>query len=139
MEQSGQIRYLRKDSTIETLLDNLRASLYEPVDGCTLTLYEIGITTGSYDEGGKLNIDEDVLKEAISSDPEEVMKLFSQQSDTYPQSSARDLTAEERSVRSEECGLMWKVFDTLEDSVSTKRDLHGNKGFYLRKLAQQVT
>jgi len=132
---NSQAKYgiLEKDSTIETLLDNLRSSLYTPVDGCTLTLYEIGITTGSYDEGGKLNIDEDILTEAISNDPEEVMKLFSQQSDTYPESSARDLTAEEREVRSEESGLMWKVFDTLEDSVSTKRDLHGNKGFLLEK------
>lgn len=41
-----------------------------------LSLSEIGITTGSYLEKGKLYVDEDKLKKMLDERPEDVMNLF---------------------------------------------------------------
>lgn len=100
----AQYGILENDSVINSMLKDLRSLAYSSVEGCDLTFYEIGITTGSYEEGGILNIDEDTLMEAIENDPESVMNLFCQQSDSYSSTSARGLTSDEREVRTSECG-----------------------------------
>lgn len=131
--EQAKVGLLNGDSILKGLLQDLRTALYQNVSGTDCTLFTIGVKTGSYDERGKLVLDETALKEALEEDPEAVITLFTQRSETYPAASARKLSAEQRTVRTEENGLMWNLFDQLEDRISTVTDTAGNKGTLLEK------
>ncbi|MFJ7639473.1 flagellar hook-associated protein 2 [Peribacillus sp. NPDC097225] len=78
-EEKAKSGTLKNDSTLKNLLTTMRSSLYTSVSGMTgtNTLSKLGITTTSnYLEGGKLTIDEDKLRAAISEDPNAIYKLF---------------------------------------------------------------
>lgn len=134
--ESAKTGLLEDDSIIQGLLRDLRGVLYNSVSGCDSTLYTIGITTDSYDESGKLVVDETLLAEALEEDPEAVLALFTQKSASYPESSARKLSASERAVRKSESGLMVNFFDALEDRISTVTDTSGVKGLLLQKAGK---
>lgn len=109
-EEKARSGILRSDSTLQSLVRNMRSALYESVDG--LGLYNIGITTSSsYSDKGKLIIDEDKLKDAIEDNPSQVANLFSK----------------------DEEGLAHKLYDILEDNITTKTDSDGRKGILLEK------
>lgn len=85
-EELARSGLLRNDPLLSSIVTKMRATMYAVVPGLTgkyNTLAEIGITTGSYDEKGKLYINEDKLKEALREDPEGVMNLFTKSSDVY--------------------------------------------------------
>jgi flagellar hook-associated protein 2 len=71
---------LKNDSILSSAMYRFRSSLFETVKGLPngdfSQLSDIGITTGSYLEKGKLYINESKLKEAIAANPEQVMNLF---------------------------------------------------------------
>ncbi|RHW39928.1 hypothetical protein D1B33_03520 [Lysinibacillus yapensis] len=80
-EEKAKSGILRSDSTVKNALSNLRETLYQSVEGVDEkynALYKIGITTTStYNDGGKIRIsDEDALREALTKDPDSVIKLF---------------------------------------------------------------
>lgn len=123
---------LASDSTLKSMLTSIRSALMSSV--ADLNFSSIGITTGTYDEKGKLYISEDKLKEAIQSDPEAIANLFAQSSTTHSgTSTVRSLNASQRSVRYSEEGLGYRIYDILSDYVSTLRDNSGNKGKLLEK------
>jgi flagellar hook-associated protein 2 len=85
-EEMGKKGLLNNDPTISRMLSNLRMSVMGAVEspgGGRMSFASIGIGPGSFfeDRSGKLNIDEDRLRQAIESDPDSVMRLFTQQSD----------------------------------------------------------
>jgi len=128
-DKKAKTGILRNDRTLESILTNLRSALNQSVDGMKLS--DIGITTGTYSEKGKLSIDEDKLRKAIENDPDKVMNLFSKQSESYPASS-RTLNSSQRSIRFSEEGLAQKFSDIIEDNISTIRDSGGKKGLLLQ-------
>ena len=120
---------LEGDDTLSDMLRNFRVALMDSVSGSSLSLSEIGITSGTYDENGKLYIDEDALKAAIEDDASAVQALFSQKSTSYPaNSSVRTMSSDERSTRYDEEGIALRFYDILSDYVSTSTDSAGNKG-----------
>lgn len=79
-EERARSGLLRNDTLLSRILGSMRMDMYATVEtGDIFThLSQIGITTSNlYREGGKLVIDENKLKEAISKDPAAVHKLFS--------------------------------------------------------------
>lgn len=133
-EEQVQVGIIGNDDMLENMLEEMRVALYTPVQGTDLTLSMIGITTDSYENGGELIIDEEKLKAALEDDPESVVTLFSNPSSTHPgTSSARTLTNEEKAVRYEEEGLMYRLYDISETYVSTTSDSNGNKGLLVEK------
>jgi flagellar hook-associated protein 2 len=125
---------LSNDSILQGLLDDLRMALYDSISGQSATLASIGITTGTYDEKGKLYIDEDKLKEAIQSDPDQVQELFTQQSSDYSgTTTVRKLSSSERQTRYKQEGIAYRFYDIIQDNISSIRDNSGNKGFLLEK------
>ncbi|WP_252502411.1 flagellar hook-associated protein 2 [Sporosarcina sp. Marseille-Q4943] len=75
-EEKAKSGTLRNDSTISSLLTQMRTALSGSIDKQSLS--SIGISTSNnYLDHGKLIIDEDKLKQAISEDPGNVHKLFS--------------------------------------------------------------
>ncbi|RLQ96784.1 flagellar hook-associated protein 2 [Falsibacillus albus] len=71
---------LYNDSVLSSGLNQMRNDFYSPVNGTSSTfsqLAQIGITTSSnFLDKGKLVIDPDKLKEAISKDPNGIYELF---------------------------------------------------------------
>lgn len=133
-EAKAKTGLLEDDSILEGLLDDLRASLTDAFSGQSITIFDIGIDTGEYDEHGKLYIDEVALKEAIQSDPEAVMKLFTQQSSSYAGTTkVRTLDSSELAIRYKEEGIAYRFYDVLAKNVSTIRDSNGSKGLLLEK------
>ena len=119
---------LRSDDQLDKLVTDMRTALGDAVDG--LTLASIGITTGEWEDKGKLNIDEQKLKDAIKNNPDKVTKLFSKESDIKTN---MDLTAEEQKERYTNEGLAVRIFDVLENSIRTNRNKNGKVGLLLEK------
>lgn len=70
---------LRNDSLLSGIVNDIRNNLYSVVEGVSgkyNSFASLGITTGTYSERGKLYVDEDKLREAITADPEAVKELF---------------------------------------------------------------
>ena len=75
-EEKAKSGTLRNDSTISSMLTQMRTALMGTVDGKTLK--SLGITTSNdYTANGKLVINETELKKAISDDPNKVHEMFS--------------------------------------------------------------
>jgi len=109
----------------------MRTALYDKVEGTSLSLYQIGISTGSYKDKGKLKIDEAKLREALQDNFQEVVKLFTNKSQYSYDESLSDL--EKRQTRYRESGLAQRLSDILQDNIRTVRDSNGKKGKLLEK------
>lgn len=129
-ETKAKTGLLKNDSILQNIANNMRTALYDSVSGVSGNLSSIGITTGTYDEKGKLYIDETKLKEAITNSPDTVMNLFSKESDI---AYSPNLSSEDRATRYSENGLINRLYDTIQDNIRTTRDAYGNKGFLLEK------
>ncbi|HEY9062150.1 MAG TPA: flagellar filament capping protein FliD [Pseudobacteroides sp.] len=130
-EERAKTGLLKNDSYITKVVDSLRTALYDNISGITTKLTDIGITTGTFTDKGKLIIDEDKLKQAIAANPDGVMNLFSKKSDSNP-SYSRNLTASEKKTRYNEEGMAHRIYDIIEDNISTIRDSEGKKGILLQ-------
>ncbi|TLS50585.1 hypothetical protein FE782_19680 [Paenibacillus antri] len=79
-EEKAKSGMLKGDLLIQSAVSNMRNSLMRTVQGLpsgdAKTLADIGITSGSWYENGKLYIDETKLKKAIAEKPDEVAALF---------------------------------------------------------------
>ncbi|MCR4435052.1 MAG: flagellar filament capping protein FliD [Clostridiales bacterium] len=131
-EEKAKTGLLSNDSILDKIVTDMRRALSDPISGESTVLFGIGITTGSYLDKGKLEIDETKLKAAIQNNPDGVANLFSKQSSTFPTYS-RSASASQRATRYSEEGLMQRISDILEDNISTYRDNNGNKGVLLEK------
>lgn len=68
---------LRRDSSLQKVISSLRGSMQNVVEGNKYkVLSQIGITTGSYTENGKLTLNTDKLKKALEENPQAVKELF---------------------------------------------------------------
>ena len=131
-EKKAKTGLLRNDSILQQLTYTLRKAIYEPVKGTSLTLKDIGISSNSYQDYGKLHIDEDKLKNALLNNPDEVIKLLNGVSEAYPTYS-RDMTTEQKKERYENTGVFQRMTDIFEDYITTKRNADGRKGILIEK------
>lgn len=70
---------LRNDPILRSLVDGVRSNVSTPVSGISgsyTTASSIGISTLDYSEGGKLYLDENKLRTALTTDSEAVSKIF---------------------------------------------------------------
>lgn len=137
-EAKAKVGILRNDSLMQNFVTNMRSALMDSVSGVSTNLSAIGITTSTYSEKGKLHIDEDKLRTAIADNPEGVTNLFTQQSTSYSgTTTVRALTSAQRQTRYKEEGLSYRIYDILQDNISTIRDSSGNKGLMLLKAGTE--
>jgi len=87
-EEKAKSGLLRNDSIISGTMQNIRSSLYETVDGVSdeayNALYKIGITTEKWSAGtagGRLEINEDELRKAITENVDGVLELLFKESE----------------------------------------------------------
>ncbi len=129
-EEKAKSGLLKNNEYITKLLGNTRSGLYESVysdykddpddnndtklSGFSF-LTEIGISTGSYQEKGKLKIDEDELKEAITNDVDGVMDLLFKTPDS---------TTTDKEKRAE-TGLVNRLYDDMIEGMKNIIDKSG--------------
>lgn len=125
-EETAKKGVLYQDSTVSTIMTQLRTAIYNSVtldDGSKFGLFNMGIKTVSYLDSssedvqrGKLTIDEDALEAAFANNIDAVQKLF-----TDP-----------------ETGVMAKVNNILDNAV---RSTGSSKGTLINKagLATGIT
>lgn len=78
-EKLAKSGLLKGDPILRDAVVRMRADLSAPISGLTgkyTSAAAIGITTGTYSEGGKLYLDESKLRTALEEDPDAVKKLF---------------------------------------------------------------
>lgn len=88
-EAKAKSGLLHNDRTLASLVNSMRNSFSSPVSGINATYdpstgksiaynsaASIGITTGNYSENGKLYLDTNKLRKALSADPDVLNKLF---------------------------------------------------------------
>mgnify|MGYP001099186995 CR=1 FL=1 len=130
-EEKAKLGILNNDSILSNIVNNMRRALYDKVEGVDLSLFDIGISTGLYQEKGKLVIDETKLKDALTNNYNEVVKLFTNESQYSYTQSLDD--AGKRATRYNESGLAQRLFDTIQDNIRTTRNSNGQKGILLEK------
>ena len=131
-EKKAKTGLLRNDDIIYRMVNAMRTAMYEPVEGVSLTMKDIGIGTTSYLDGGKLTVDEANLKEALRNNPDEVAKLLNGVDPDNPTYS-RTATTEQRRSRYTKSGVFQRIADILEDNISVYRNAEGKKGILLEK------
>ncbi|MEK5140701.1 MULTISPECIES: flagellar filament capping protein FliD [Paenibacillus] len=80
---------LKNDSILQSAVADMRSAMVQGVkldDGTTISLAQLGITTGTYQTKGKLVLDTDKLKAALDKDPDIVTNFFSKQDSATAQS-----------------------------------------------------
>jgi len=93
-EEKAKTGILRNDSILSKIMSEMRTALIDTVEGIGINLSSIGIASKSYEDKGKLTINEDKLREAIRNKPDEAKNLFIQRSESVP-NYTRDLTPSE--------------------------------------------
>lgn len=107
----------RKDSDLEKLLTDMRGVFGGEISGDSFkTLSQIGITTGAWNEKGKLYIDEDKLRAAVNNDAQGVIDLFSKNGKTE-----------------EETGYVDRLYDMLTKQTKSS-EMRTAYSFYNDKL-----
>ncbi|HEX3029892.1 MAG TPA: flagellar filament capping protein FliD [Clostridia bacterium] len=130
-EKKAKSGLLKNDSILNSIVNNMRKALYDPVSGVTTNLSAIGISTGSYLDKGKLTLDETKLKAALAANPDQVTKLFTNTSDTSYSQALNDSSL--RTTRYNESGLGQRLYDIIQDNIRTTRNNGGQKGALLEK------
>lgn len=126
-EGRAKLGILKGASELDNMLTQLRNAVIEPIEGVGLSMNDIGISSASYQDRGKLSIDEDKLNLALENNYDDVVALFTAKSDVAYTESAN------RSERFKESGIGDRFGDILKDYVRTTRDSNGNKGILLVK------
>lgn len=75
-EEKAKKGLLLNDSLLSNFSQEWQRAMTNQVSSITTALYEIGINSTSYKDRGKLTIDEDKLKDALTNDPDRITALF---------------------------------------------------------------
>lgn len=129
-EEKAMSGLLRNDSVLQKLVYDMRSALNDGVEGVNIRLSDIGITTGRWYEHGKLYIDEQKLKKALSEHPDKVIELFVK---TDGSSYSPDMDAGQRIERYRNVGLIRRISDILDDNIRTTRNKNNKKGLLLER------
>jgi flagellar hook-associated protein 2 len=129
-EEKAKSGLLAGDNILRSIVAGLRNAVLDTVEGTGLTLSSIGIRSSAWTDRGKLYIDEEKLRKALSENPEQVFSLFTRQSDITYNYAVNN--PEYRSERYEESGLIYRLYDVIQDNIRTTT-IAGHRGALLEK------
>jgi flagellar hook-associated protein 2 len=125
-ESKAKEGLLYNDSIMRGIAGQMRQMLYESVDlggGKTASLYEFGITTTqAWNDGGKIQLDEGKLTQALETRADDFEKLFTKSS-----SVAYKVGANNPSRRATE-GIAERLDDIIKDAVNVGGALYTKAG-----------
>lgn len=118
-EEKAKQGLLKGDTNLNGMLSKLRTAFFSKVEGTSITLSEIGLSTSSdYTKQGQIILDEDKLTKALTERGDEVADFFAKQSTSYP-TYYSSLNTEQRSTRYNESGVFQRLNDIVKDYVRT--------------------
>ncbi|HAS75032.1 MAG TPA: hypothetical protein DCS67_12880 [Clostridiales bacterium UBA8960] len=129
-EDAAKLGILRGANELSDMVLKMRNALVEPIEGLGITLADIGIKSENYSARGKLVVNEEILSAKLDSNFDEIVSLFSKQSDIGYDSG-------NSATRSRENGIGRRLDDILKDYVRTTRGTNGQKGILLVKAGIQ--
>ncbi|GAE31553.1 flagellar filament capping protein FliD [Alkalihalobacillus hemicellulosilyticus] len=126
-EERARSGLLSRDPALRSILDKMRMDMYTPVNGELETVFNqlttIGITTTrDYLQGGKLEINEEKLRQAIEADAEGVFQLFAGGESDGP---------------ANEQGIARRIRNSVDNGITTLAERAG--GFKGRMQPHQYT
>lgn len=117
-EEKAKQGVLYNDSTVSTIMSQIRSALYNSVtldDGTKFGIYNMGIKTSSeWSEHGKLEIDDDAFDKAFENNQDAIVKLFTDS----------------------ENGVMAKVNKVMDSAVKSTGKAE-NRGTLVRKAGKE--
>ncbi|WP_347353874.1 flagellar filament capping protein FliD [Acetoanaerobium noterae] len=130
-EEKAKSGLLKNDETMTRMMQTIRQDIYQKVDGFG-SIYELGITTGSWRDNGKLTIDETKLKDALRNDSEKVLNTLFKTSDT-PEVTITSADKGQALIdkqaliakRKSESGAFIRIFDGLTSGIKDIVDKSG--------------
>lgn len=131
-DKKAKTGLLRNDSILKSLMSDIRNAMVDKIEGVGISLKDIGLTSSSYEDNGKLTLDEDTLRKKLAEDPSEVNSLLSGESADVT-SYSRTATSSQRQTRYNQSGILQRISDIIDDNISTFRDSNGSKGILLEK------
>lgn len=119
---------IKGDTEIDGMVRKMRNAIYDTVSNVGISMSEIGITSSTdYKQKGKLIINETKLKAGIENRYDDVVKLFTNESD-------KDyLSKDDITERYNENGIANRLYDIFQDANRLTRDSSGKKGFLTEK------
>ncbi|MDH5161289.1 flagellar filament capping protein FliD [Heyndrickxia oleronia] len=119
-DEKAKSGVLSRDSLLTETMSQLRTYLSMPVDGIPSnelnSLSKIGITTEYMSLDGKLQINEDKLREAINNNPEQIMNLFTK-------SGSKDTSTSTASLK--DSGIGDRLYEMLKSTITKLNDKAG--------------
>lgn len=119
-EERAKSGLLKDDLILSTTMQSMRSGLYQEVEGVNgqfSQLTQIGISTQKYVSGavgGKLQINETKLREAIEEDPDGVMEmLFKQPDDDLKYKSESTMSKAEINEKRSQSGIITRLYDNM--------------------------
>ncbi|HEX3043164.1 MAG TPA: flagellar filament capping protein FliD [Bacillota bacterium] len=92
-------------------------------------LSQIGITTGSYTENGKLHLDTEVLQNALANDPDGVLRLLTNSETITPPFGASAFEkANAKTLENNRKGIFTSFYDTLAAQITKVNNEAGTTG-----------
>ena len=119
-EENAKKGLLGNSRELSDMVSRMRMAMTETVLGAGLSLREIGISGTSYQDRGKLTIDDTKLQQMLESNFDDVVKLFTQ---------ATNSANGEAGYGNE--GLARRLDTILKDNVRTTRNTQGQKGILI--------
>ena len=107
-EDKSKSGLLRNDASIASLLSTMRSAFYTAVESTGISASAIGLSTGSYYDGGKITVDTDKLRSALENNPDAVSSLFTNKS-----------TSTDKKQAFAESGLITRISDALLSYTSS--------------------
>lgn len=130
-EEKAKAGLLNNDKILSGMLNEMRKALFDKVEGTSINIFDVGITTGAYYERGKLILDETKLRTALTNNFDEVVKLFTNKPEN---SETNAIESREKIVeRYNQSGLTQRIHDILQENIRTTRDSNDKKGILLEK------
>lgn len=121
-EEKAKSGLMRNDQHVTSMLSKMRSGLYETVEGLSGSfdhITQIGISTQEYKSGaagGKLQIDEDKLRKALTDDYDGVMELLF--ATPPPEDKNSQLSKSEIAKnKTDNTGLINRIFDTMTAGI----------------------
>ncbi len=113
-EAKAKSGLLRRDSALDSLINTARRAFSDAV-GDYGTLEKIGISSSvyKYQSASTIEIDEAKLRAALESDPDKVMKLFTNR-----------VEKEDGTLDTQKSGLMYRLTSAFDSFTSTTKDVN---------------
>lgn len=160
-QEKARSGMLKGDTLLNSIYSNLRmtaSNIVSGLSGTYKTLSSVGITTGDYSEKGKLHIDEDALRAALADDPEGVMNMFTQTSETTSEkgiavqlyenlnsaiknisnSAGSDDVSYDQSALGTQINELKEDIETAEDKLSDMQERWWNQFSLMEQYIQQM-